>query len=193
MARTRPTGPKYQPKSKSSAIGPAKAGSDPERKRNRSATGTVRGLTPVDTVAGVPESADIAIVGAGITGLATAYALTRDGHRSVAIFDRSWPGSGDSGRSFSMVRRHYSNAVTARLAMSGSQTIADWENEVGVADAGYVRCGYLLTVPERLAAACRDNVARLQRIGLDTRFLEPEEIGQVEPEISTDGVAGAAY
>jgi len=56
-----------------------------------------------------------------------------------------------------------------------------------------VRCGYLLTVPERLAAACRDNVARLQRIGLDTRFLEPEEIGQVEPEISTDGVAGAAY
>jgi glycine/D-amino acid oxidase-like deaminating enzyme len=144
-------------------------------------------------LAGVPESADIAIVGAGITGLATAYALTRDGHRSVALFDRSWPGSGDSGRSFSMVRRHYSNAVTARLAMSGSQTIADWENQVGVADAGYVRCGYLLTVPERLAAACRDNVARLQRIGLDTHFLEPDEIGQVEPELSTDGVAGAAY
>jgi sarcosine oxidase subunit beta len=92
-----------------------------------------------------------------------------------------------------MVRRHYSNAVTARLAMSGSQTIADWENQVGVADAGYVRCGYLLTVPERLAAACRDNVARLQRIGLDTHFLEPDEIGQVEPELSTDGVAGAAY
>jgi glycine/D-amino acid oxidase-like deaminating enzyme len=141
----------------------------------------------------VPDSAEIAIVGAGITGLATAHALTRDGHRGVAIFDRSWPGSGDSGRSFSMVRRHYSNAVTARLAMAGSQTIADWENEVGVADAGYVRCGYLLTVPERLETACRDNVARLQRIGLDTHFLEPDEIGAVEPELSLEGVAGAAY
>src|SRR6478736_5700839 len=139
------------------------------------------------------EGVDTAIIGAGIVGLATAHALTRDGHRSVAIFDRSWPGSGDSGRSFSMVRRHYSNAVTARLAMAGSQTIADWENEVGVADAGYVRCGYLLTVPDRLEAACRDNVARLQRIGLDTHFLEPYEIGQLEPELSTDGVAGAAY
>jgi glycine/D-amino acid oxidase-like deaminating enzyme len=141
----------------------------------------------------VIDSAEIVIVGAGITGLATAHALTRDGHRDVALFDRGWPGSGDSGRSFSMVRRHYSNAVTARLAMAGAQTIADWENEVGVADAGYVRCGYLLTVPERLAAACRDNVARLQRIGLDTHFLAPDEIGQVEPELSIEGVAGAAY
>jgi sarcosine oxidase, subunit beta len=141
----------------------------------------------------VIDSADIVIVGAGINGLATAHALTRDGHRGVTVFDGGWPGSGDSGRSFSMVRRHYSNAVTARLAMSGSQTIADWENEVGVADAGYVRCGYLLTVPGRLETACRENVARLQRIGLDTHFLEPDEIGEVEPELSLDGVAGAAY
>jgi glycine/D-amino acid oxidase-like deaminating enzyme len=92
-----------------------------------------------------------------------------------------------------MVRRHYSNAVTARLAMSGSQTIADWEHEVGVADAGYVRCGYLLTVPERLEAACRDNVGRLAELGLQTRFLAPAEIGDVEPELSLEGVAGAAY
>src|SRR3954451_13889149 len=128
-------------------------------------------LPPAGTVAGVPDSAEIAIVGAGITGLATAYSLTRDGHRGIVVFDRSWPGSGDSGRSFSMVRRHYSNAVTARLAMAGSQTIADWENQVGVPDAGYVRCGSLLTVPGRLEPACRDNVARLQRVGLDTHFL----------------------
>jgi sarcosine oxidase, subunit beta len=141
----------------------------------------------------VIDSADIVIVGAGINGLATAHALTRDGHRGVTVFDGGWPGSGDSGRSFSMVRRHYSNAVTARLAMAGSQTIADWENEVGVADAGYVRCGYLLTVPDRLETACRENVARLQRIGLDTHFLEPDEIGEVEPQLSLDGVAGAAY
>ncbi len=139
------------------------------------------------------DSAEIAIVGAGIMGLATAHALCRDGQGGVALFDRGAPGSGDSGRSFSMVRRHYSNAVTARLAMAGTHTIANWEDEVGVADAGYVRCGYLLTVPERLEAACRDNVIRLQDLGLDTRFLAPAEIAAVDPELSTEGVAGAAY
>jgi glycine/D-amino acid oxidase-like deaminating enzyme len=141
----------------------------------------------------VTTSVDTAIVGAGIFGLATAHALCRDGAGSVALFDRGMPGDGDSGRSFSMVRRHYSNAVVARLAMTGSKTIMDWTDEVGVADAGYVRCGYLLTVPERLVDACRENVAMLQSLGLDTRFLEPGEIDDAEPELSLEGVAGAAF
>ena len=136
---------------------------------------------------------DTAIVGAGIVGLATAHALRRDEAGTVAVFDRGLPGSGDSGRSFSMVRRHYSNAVTARLAMAGSQTIANWDEEVGVADAGFVRCGYLLTVPPELTDACRGNLAMLQSLGLDTRFLEADELRDVEPELSVEGVAGAAY
>jgi len=141
----------------------------------------------------VADTADIAVVGAGIFGLATAHALCRDGAGRVTLLDRAVPAAGDSGRSFSMVRRHYSNAVTARLAMAGSRTIMEWADEVGVADAGYVRCGYLLTVPERLVDACRGNVALLQGLGLDTRFLAPDEIAAAEPELSLDGVAGAAY
>ena len=77
--------------------------------------------------------------------------------------------------------------------MQGTRTIIDWSDEVGVADAGYVRCGYLLTVPERLVDACRGNVEMLRRIGLDTRFLTTDEIAEVEPELSLEGLAGAAY
>jgi sarcosine oxidase, subunit beta len=141
----------------------------------------------------VSDAVDTAIIGAGIVGLATAHALCRDRAGPVALFDRAWPGSGDSGRSFSMVRRHYSNEVVARLAIDGSRTIANWADEVGVADAGFARCGYLLTVPERLVEACRGNVAMLQGIGLDTSFLTPDEIAAVEPELSLEGVAGAAH
>jgi glycine/D-amino acid oxidase-like deaminating enzyme len=50
-----------------------------------------------------------------------------------------------------------------------------------------------LTVPELLVDACRGNIEMLQGIGLDTSFVTPEEIAAIEPEISTDGVAGAAY
>ena len=65
---------------------------------------------------------------------------------------------------------------------------------MGVADAGYVRCGYLLTVPERLVDACRGNVEMLRRIGPrhalpDARTSSPT----VDPELSLEGVAGAAY
>ena len=153
----------------------------------------VRPLMPGDRFRDVSASVDTAIVGAGIVGLATAHALCRDGAGSVALFDRGMPGSGDSGRSFSMVRRHYSNAVTARLAIDGSRTIRHWSDEVGVADAGFVRCGYLLTVPPALVDACRSNVALLQSLGLDTRYLDVGELQDVEPELSLEGVAGAAY
>ena len=136
---------------------------------------------------------DTAVVGAGLMGLATAHALCRDRQGRVAVFDRGLPGGGDSGRSFSMVRRHYSNDVTARLAMAGTDTIIDWAEQVGGGDSGYVGCGYLLTVPERLEAACRGNVERLQRLGLDTRFLSVDEITAVEPQLSLEGIAGAAY
>jgi glycine/D-amino acid oxidase-like deaminating enzyme len=139
------------------------------------------------------ERADVVVIGAGIFGASTAYQLCRRGAGRVLLLDREGLCAGDSGRTFGMVRRHYSNAVTARLAMRGTQTIIDWADEVGVADAGYVRTGYLLTVPERLVEACRDNVARLQDLGLDTAFVGPEEIGELEPLLSLDGIAGAAY
>jgi glycine/D-amino acid oxidase-like deaminating enzyme len=141
----------------------------------------------------VSETVDVIVVGAGIFGCATAHALCRDGAGHVVLVDRSTPAAGDSGRSFSMVRRHYSNAVTARLAMAGSRTIMNWADEIGVADSGYVRTGYLLPGPDRLVDACRDNVARLQALGLDTRFVSPAEIAELEPLLSLDGVAGAAY
>ncbi len=144
-------------------------------------------------LSGVGGSSDVVVVGAGIFGAATAYSLCRDGAGRVTLVDRRAPAAGDSGRSFSMVRRHYSTAVTARLAIAGSRTIMNWAEEVGVADAGYVRCGYLLTVPERLVEACRGNLELLRGLGLDTCFLRPDEIRAVEPELSLDGVAGAAY
>ena len=77
--------------------------------------------------------------------------------------------------------------------MAGSRTIMNWQDEVGVADAGYVRTGYLLTVPDQLVEACRDNVSRLREIGLDTRFVTASEIRELEPLLSLDGIAGAAY
>ena len=62
--------------------------------------------------------ADVAIVGAGLFGSSLAVALAREGMR-VELHDKATPASGDTGRSFGMVRAHYSNEVTVRLAKGG--------------------------------------------------------------------------
>jgi len=139
------------------------------------------------------EHADVVVVGGGLFGTSIAYQLCRRGAGRVLLLERAALGSGDSGRTFGMVRRHYSNAVTALLAMRGSHTIMHWAEEVGIGDAGYVETGYLLPVPEALVEASRGNVARLAALGLDTSFVGPSEIAQIEPLLALDGIAGGAY
>jgi sarcosine oxidase subunit beta len=139
------------------------------------------------------ERADVVVIGGGLFGTSIAYQLCRRGAGRVLLLERDALGSGDSGRTFGMVRRHYSNAVTALLALRGSHTIMHWAEEVGVGDSGYVETGYLLPVPEALVEAARGNVARLAALGLDTSFVDPAEIAQIEPLLALDGIAGAAY
>lgn len=136
---------------------------------------------------------DVCVIGAGLVGSSTANALLRAGAGSVTVVDRAHPGDGDSGLTFGMVRRHYTNPVLIGLSMLGTEILIHWDEEVGVGASGYVPTGYLLPVPERLAEVCRGQVERQRGLGLDTRFLAPDEIGAVEPLLALDDVAGAAY
>jgi glycine/D-amino acid oxidase-like deaminating enzyme len=126
-------------------------------------------------------------------GTSIAFQLARAGAGSIALVDRYTVCSGDSGLCFGMVRRHYSNEVTARLAIRGVDVIKRWHDEVGVGDAGYVRTGYLLTATEEHRDALADNVARLRGWGLGTTVLEPPELADVEPLLALDGISAAAY
>jgi sarcosine oxidase subunit beta len=141
----------------------------------------------------VQERADVVVIGGGLFGTSIAFQLCRRRAGRVLLLERGALGSGDSGRTFGMVRRHYSNAVTALLALRGSQTIMHWGEEVGVGDSGYVETGYLLPVPESMADAGRENVARLRALGLETSFVGADEIAEIEPLLALEGIAGAAY
>jgi sarcosine oxidase, subunit beta len=129
---------------------------------------------------------DVAVIGAGLYGTSLACCLAREG-LSVALHERTLPGSGDTGRSFGMIRRHYSNEVTVRLAKRGCELL-----QADPASA-FVRTGYMLTVGPAQRDACEANVALGAGIGVDTELLEPDAVAAVEPLISLDGIAAAAH
>ena len=139
------------------------------------------------------ETADVVVVGAGLFGTSIAFQLASRGAGSVVLLERDSVGAGDSGLSFSMVRRHYSNEAPARLAMRGIELIKRWSDEVGAGNAGYVATGYLLTCDAERLGRLVENVARLVAWGVDTRVVSPEEIAELEPLLSLDGIAGAAF
>ena len=139
------------------------------------------------------ERADVVVVGAGVMGASIAHALCVGGAGRVALIDPRGPAGGMSGRSFRQVRRHHSNEVIVRLAARGFALIEAWDEVVGVGDPGYARLGYLLLVEDGEAEACRRNVELGRRCGVETEFLPPDRIGEVEPLVIAAGLAGAAY
>ena len=141
----------------------------------------------------IPAEADVVVIGAGVSGASIGYQLARNSSRRVAVVDARPPVGGISGRTFGQIRQHYSNELMVRMALRGFHCIGNWAAEVGYGDPGYVRLGYMLIVTEDQIDGLRRNVELGRSLGVDTRFVGPDEIAAVEPLVNAKDLAGGAY
>ncbi len=141
----------------------------------------------------VPDEADVVVVGAGVSGASIGYQLARHSDRRIVVVDARPPVGGISGRTFGQIRQHYSNELMVRMALRGFDCIRDWASEVGYGDPGYVRLGYMLIVTENQIDGLRRNVELGRSLGVDTRFVGPDEIEAIEPLVDAESLAGGAY
>jgi glycine/D-amino acid oxidase-like deaminating enzyme len=116
------------------------------------------------------ESADLAVVGAGIAGASTAFYAARAGLR-VVVVDRGLPAGGATGRTAGYVRCHYANPPEAHFAVESWRIHRRWGEEIG-GDNGYRRNGFLFIVPPVLVPALEKNVAAMQAMGVPTEVLD---------------------
>ncbi len=135
---------------------------------------------------------DVIVVGAGILGASTAYHLKCNGVRRVALFERRRPAAGGTGKSAAIVRQHYSTALLARLTKESIGMFTTMPDQIG-ADSGYVGSGWVFLVPDIIIEAARTNVTDLQSCGVETRFLDDDEIAVRLPWLNPQDVAGVVY
>ena len=136
------------------------------------------------------DGAKIVIVGAGVVGCSIAFHLARAG-ANVRVFDKGGICAGMSARSGALVRMHYTFAPEAELAWKSLRYFQNWSEMVG-GQCGFVRTGFAAVVDERNRQRLIANVAMLQRIGVDTHVVNPDELRKLEPETFVDDVALAA-
>ncbi len=67
------------------------------------------------------RTAEAIVIGAGVIGAATAFALTQQGLRDVLLLDKGRVGGGASERSGALVRAHYTNAPEAAMALAAQR------------------------------------------------------------------------
>jgi len=140
----------------------------------------------------VPESADIVIIGAGVTGLSTARALVELGVRDVLVLDRATVGSGGSGKSSGIVRCHYGIRSLAAMAWH-ALPILEGALEILGAESGYRRTGYLVGVGPQNIGSLRANVAMHQRVGIEVELVGREAAQDMWPAADLRDFAEFAY
>ncbi len=136
-------------------------------------------------------SSDIIVVGGGINGTSIAYQLAKR-CVSVTLLEKSYIGGGPSGLSSAIVRQHYSNPVTARMALESLHTWQNFPEEVG-GEAVFTRTGFLLGVRPEDVSGLKANIAMQRSVGIETTFVSPEELRDLEPGSDVSGLGGAAY
>src|SRR2546430_7933851 len=140
------------------------------------------------------ERLDVAVVGAGVVGLAVARELQRRGAR-VAVFERTGIGSGASGVQPGGIRRQWGTSIACRLAGESADFYAAAEEHFEPAvPLGFRRCGYLfLAHSEDTLARLAANVAVQNDEGVPSRIVSVDEAAELVPGLVADSIVGGAW
>lgn len=138
------------------------------------------------------RTADAVIVGAGVTGLSTAYHLVRRGLRRVVVLERRFVGAGGTGRSVGIVRQLYPTPETTLMVRHSLDVFRAFGDAVG-GEAGYVACGVLIGVGPSARRTLEATLEMQRAAGVRAEILEPEAVARVEPRIDPHGLGAVLY
>jgi sarcosine oxidase subunit beta len=131
---------------------------------------------------------DVVIIGGGGHGLATAYYLaTRHGITNVAVVERDYIGSGNSGRNTTIIRANYGLPESIRFYSHSQDLYRTLEDETGCwimhAPKGLMWLAHTESGMRTERARCLLN----QALGVETVLIGPKEAKELCPQLDLSG------
>ena len=145
------------------------------------------------------RSYDVAIIGGGGHGLATAYYLAdRHGINNVAVIEAGYIGSGNSGRNTTIIRANYGIPEAVRFYQHSLELYRDLEEELD--------CSFMYETKGLMWLAHTEPAMRAERArsllnvasGTETVMITPQQAKELCPQLDLSGgnrypVLGASY
>jgi sarcosine oxidase subunit beta len=140
-----------------------------------------------------PTTADVAIIGGGVMGLAIAYNLARLGVTRVAVLESSYIASGASGRNGGGLRQQWSTEMNIRLMQESIEICGAFAHDMRI-NVWMRQGGYLFLIRSAATRATVERNIELQnRCDVPTRLISTDDARAIVPELNTDPFIAASY
>ena len=141
------------------------------------------------------KTANVVILGGGITGCAVAYEMAVRGVKDIVVIEKQYLSSGATGRCGAGVRQQCgteTNAILARDSVKrfeGMNEELDYDLDIEFKQGGYLMVAYSQSVWEQF----KKNVVVQHSLGIPTKMITPQEAREIVPHLNIDGLVGATF
>ena len=142
---------------------------------------------------GVPERAQVVVIGGGVIGTSVAYHLTKLGYRDVVLLEQGRLSSGTTWHAAGLVGQLRASESGTRLVQYSTQLYTELEAETGLT-AGYKACGGVTVArTEDRMTQLRRTAANAAAFDLECELLPPKQAQEHYPVMRVDDLVGAIW
>jgi sarcosine oxidase, subunit beta len=141
---------------------------------------------------GLPDRAEVVIIGGGVMGASAAFHLAEAGVTDVLLLEADQLSCGSTSKSAGGVRLQFSDEINIALALRSMDALEQFAvrpaADIGLQQVGYL---FLLTDPADVPVFER-NVALQNSMGVPSRMISAAEAGRLSPLANVDDVLAAS-
>lgn len=141
------------------------------------------------------NSADVVIIGGGISGCSIAYNLAKQGMKNVVVIEKNYICSGSTGRCGAGVRMQWGTVMNCTIAkksiefFENANEILEYDDDVEFKQSGYL----LVASTDKEMEQFKKNIKIQHEVGIPSKLLTVQEAKEIVPYLNTDILTGAAF
>ncbi len=141
------------------------------------------------------NSAEVVIIGGGISGCSIAYNLAKKGVNNIVVLEKNYICSGSTGRCGAGVRMQWGTEMNWKIAkksiefFENANEILEYDRDVDFKQSGYL----LVADTEKEVDQFKRNIEVQHDCGVPSRLLTLDEAREIVPHLNTDVLKGAAF
>jgi len=141
------------------------------------------------------QSADIVIIGGGISGVSIGYYLLKHGAKNVIILERDYLTAGATGRCGAGIRQQWGSEINCILTKFSCEFFENAQDELSYPGGiEFHQGGYMMLITnENELTQIKENIALQNSLGIKSKLLPLTQAKELAPLLNTDKLLATAY